>query len=86
MDSKNSEKTESKIRQMNIFPIYILAMLLRAWFFSGEGNTMLIHILCKAKSFQFNWYYPFSKKIQVLFQKPDTKLQFLIEVFFFVKT
>ncbi len=58
MDSKNSEKTESKIRQMNIFPIYILAMLLRAWFFSGEGNTKLIHILCKAKSFQFNWNDP----------------------------
>ncbi len=65
MDSKNSEKTESKIRQMNIFPIYILAMLLRAWFFSGEGSTKLIHFLCKAKM-----QNPFIsiEMIQVLFQ------------------
>jgi hypothetical protein len=69
-----STKTETTVlRKMNLFPIYILGMLVRAWLFSGEGKgkftlqigllrtDVMIFKIFSAKNLEEKWRFILKK-------------------------
>ena len=54
--SKISKSVASTRSAMNLFPLYILGMLIRAWLLSGEGEKILLTAIWKTREFaEFNF-------------------------------
>ncbi len=56
MASKDPEVPVVVNKEMNLFPVYILGMLARAWLFSGEGKFLTVLDLVGHFFLKYHWF------------------------------